>query len=190
MEDNNNENKKQKFGFSIFKFFKKDKNETNGHSKKTALIIAFILFVIVLVIFITSFKQQGNGSVKKASNESVASSYHTELENRLVNILNSVSGVSNAKVFISLSSSPEIIYAQDITENDNGSSNIKTSSIVFSKAGTQITPCEIKINYPKILGVLIVAKGVSDVKTKMTLTNCIGAVLNVPISCVEILEGK
>ena len=189
MEDNNEETRKtKKIFFGFLNFFKK-KLKANKPNKKFAFILCAVLFFIVAIIFISSFKTNKTEAVSTEQPSTIAS-FSEYTESRLSNIINSISGVSNAKVYISLSSSPEIIYAKDVTENNNNGSIIKTESIIFSKAGTQTSPCVVKTNYPKINGVLVVARGVSSAKTKLTLANCLSAVLNVPVASIEILEGK
>ena len=192
MEDNKESTKTQKFSFSsIFNFFKRTKNKPQKAFNKWAIIIACVLFLVVLVIFFDSFKSKDNAKTNASSASVIdVSSFAEYTENRLSSIINSISGITNAKVYLSFSGSPEVVYAEDFSENSNNGSIIKTSSIVFSKSGTATTPCVVKTNYPKILGVLVVAKGVKDAKTKLMLENCLSAVLSVPIASIEILEGK
>jgi len=76
------------------------------------------------------------------------------------------------------------------TSGDLSKSSTTTSSAVFVKDGT-ITRPVVKIEkLPKIIGVLVIAKGAGDLKMKTTLTNIISSVLDTNISNVEVLEGR
>jgi len=192
MEDNKEEITPKKNGlFSFFNFFKRDKTKQKSVFNKWAIIISCVLFLVILIIFFDSFKSKNKteNPIIEANCEGI-SSYSENTEKRLSSIINSISGISNAKVYLSFTNSPEVVYAEDFSENSNNGSIIKTSSIVFSKSGTQTMPIIVKTNYPKINGVLVVAKGVSNAKTKLMLNSCLSAVLGVPVANIEILEGK
>lgn len=195
------DNKQSKFSIANWLFPKKNKDEQGDKStkrfanKKFLLCIAGILFLIIIGIFVSSFSsgsQSKTQTLKNASNTALGSGkeYVTDVENRLSTILNSVKGISNVEVFISVNSSPKITYAEDITESENNGNKTVKSSIVLSKDGTITTPVVIVEYYPEITGILIVAKGAGDVKTKLMLADTISAVLRIPSSCIQILEGR
>jgi putative ABC transport system ATP-binding protein len=89
-------------------------------------------------------------------------------------------------------SSIEIIYAEDkevkTSGGENGSST-ELESIVFSKDGTKTSAVVIKKNYPKIEGVLVVAKGANDEKKRIMIINALATVLDINITDVEVLAG-
>ncbi|MCR5553428.1 MAG: hypothetical protein K6F08_01650 [bacterium] len=153
-------------------------------SKKAMFSLCAVLFLIVIAIFATSFKSTNKIS-EKTKTETAVSSYQTFIEGRLVNIISSIKGLDNVKVYVSVGSSPEIVYATD--KSSDSTKNGET--IVFSKNSSQTTPVIISEKYPEILGVLIVCKGITQ-KLNLDLTNSLSLVLNVPISCIQILEGK
>ena len=65
-----------------------------------------------------------------------------------------------------------------------------TNTIVLAKDGTLTYPIVVLEELPEILGVLIVAKGTGDVKTKINISNIVSSVLGVSVSNIEVLEGK
>ena len=153
-------------------------------NKKAMFSLCAILFLIVIALFTTSLNST-NKTSEQTKDETVNFSYQTFVEEGLVRIISSIKGLDNVKVFVSVGSSPEIVYATD----KNIDSTKTGETTVFSKNSSQTTPVIISEKYPEILGVLIVAKGLTQ-KLNLDLTNSLSLVLNVPISCIQILEGK
>ena len=153
-------------------------------NKKAMFSLCAVLFLVVIALFTTSFKTTNKPS-EQTKIEQTVSSYQTFVEERLVNVISSIKGLDNVKVYVSVGSSPEIVYASDKTSD----STKNGETIVFSKSSSQTNPVIISEKYPEILGVLIVAKGLTQ-KLNLDLANSLSLVLNVPISCIQILEGK
>ena len=175
--------------FKILNIFSGLKLPKLKNNKKFYVSIVCLLSILVLAIFLSSFKT----TTQKATTQNsqiltTTQDYVTETENRLKNILTSVKGISDVKVYLSVSSTPEFVYATD--KNSQNSSNAENNSVVFSKNGTATSPVLVKTIYPEINGVLIVAKGAGEAKMKLMLCDCLSSVLNVPTSCIQILEGK
>ena len=176
------ENKKVKF-----KFLSNLKSKLKIN-KKLALSLAVVLALVCFALFASSlFSSSNKTETKQASDQT---SYEVFVEQRLSNIINSIKGLSGAKVYVSVGQSPEIIYATDQTDSASTLTSSKSGqSIVFSKNGTKSEPVIISTKYPEIKGILIVCKGITP-KMNLDLTNCLSLVLNVPISCIQIMEGK
>ena len=174
--------------FKFLSFLKNNKLIKITKNKKAYVAIVCLLSLIVFAIFFSSVgsKKANNNTVEQPSSSTV--DFVSETEARLKTILSSVKGISDVNVYISVSSTPIFCYATDTT-SQNGS-NQETSNIVFSKSGTSTTPVLVKTIYPEIKGVLIVAKGAGEAKVKLMLCDCLSSVLNVPASCIQILEGK
>jgi|GEM_PF-6714998 len=172
------ENKK----FSLKNLFKFKLNL----SKKTAYILCGVLFAIMIVIFSSTFFS--NKTAKQATGTPTVSegSYEEFVEGRLSTILNSVKGLNNVKVYVSVDATPQIVY---LSESSSNASGILGESIVLSKNGTQSSPVIALKTYPEIKGVLVVARGVTA-RSKLELANTLSLVLNVNLSSIEILEGK
>ena len=113
-------------------------------------------------------------------------------ENRLESVLGSVKGISNVKVFVMVSESPEIVFLQDTNKNSQNTSqneSVQTTTVLV-KNGSISQPVVKVERLPKITGVLIIAKGAGDLKIKTSLVNIVSSVLGANISNVEVLEGK
>lgn len=191
---------KKKFSFMRLLFPNKnkdgEKDEQNSSSskfnKKIALCVAGILCFVVIGIFISSFSSSKKTESASSSQEITVTGqdYVLYMEERLSKIINSIKGISNAKVFLNVDSSPKITYAEDKTETENNGNKTVTTSIVFNKDGTVTTPVVVVTTYPEIVGLLIVANGAGDVKTQLMLSDTISAVLGIPSSRIQILEGR
>lgn len=177
------EKKRGNFFEKIFSGFK------NFKHFKTAFVV--ILCFVVVLIFASSFK---TNSVKKSVSSNKYSSraieYCSVQENRLEQVLKNVKGISNVKVFVMVDESPEIRYVQDKNESSSDSNSSSETETVLVKNGSVFEPVVVVEILPKIKGVLVIAKGAGNIKTKTMLTNIISSVLCINISNVEVLEGK
>ena len=94
----------------------------NRYGKKFEITLALLLSMIVLAIFMSSMKSKGK---EEKQNELVVmekQDYIDKTEQRLQTILASVKGAGKVKVFISASSTSEIIYLKEDDIKSNGSS--------------------------------------------------------------------
>ena len=161
-----------------------DKLKLAMNSKKIKYIFVVLLCLIVVVIFLSSFKttSKTNTSVQSInySGNSSWQSYCESQEHRLEYILGSVKGVSDVKVFVMVDASPTITYLENKTNSTTSSANqtIQTTAVEI-RNGTITMPVVVVENLPKIIGVLIVAGGASDIKLKNTLTNVVSSIMKV-----------
>lgn len=165
----------------------------NRYGKKFEITLALLLSMIVLAIFMSSMKSKGK---EENQNELVVmekQDYIDKTEQRLQTILASVKGAGKVKVFISASSTSEIIYLKEDDIKSNGSTNAiitESSTVVFSKINGEQVPIARMEIYPKIDGVLIVAEGAVNEKVKLNLINAASVALNLEISKIEVLAAE
>ena len=178
------EEKKEKKSLLGGKFFQKLKG-----IKHIEIVVALVLGAIMLLIYISSLS---SGTNKQSSTQSVTSisSYSNFLENKLANVLSQIEGAGNVSTMITFESGTEYIYATDeeTKTNTNSTSGGETTSQTTIK-----TPKEdllVKEVLPKISGVVVVATGARDAKVKLEIVKAVQAVLDVPISKIEVLIGK
>ena len=157
------------------------------------LVIGFIALIVLLFLSAMPKESKKNSVVEKDKVWSWMS-YCSEIENKLNNVLGQIKNIGNVESFIMVDSSPTIKYLEEVKQEDSNKDGIETkkfeTSIVLSKNGSITTPVVVVEMLPKITGVLVVASGVGDTKTKNMLINTISAVLGVSVSNVEVLEGK
>ncbi len=168
------QDKKEKFS----KFFK---------NKHIVLPVVIALMCIVVVLFISSISGSSSKTTTQETTQlqssNTALSYAAEVSSTLQDAINCISGVSNAKVVIVVESSPTSIY---LTDTDSAGNTV----VVYNKQGSNYSAIEVCQMLPKITGVLVVAKGVTDLAVRYNIINAIAAVYNLNVSCIEILEGK
>ena len=166
-------------------------------NKRSQLVIAGILGLVVLIIFMNGIrsttKDKGVKVEKIQTTETSFGSYEKHMEQRLENILSSISGVGDVNVFVMTETSVKTIYAgnEDVkTSGENSAGANQTFEIVFEKNGTTTTPIISLEIYPEITGVLVVAEGVNDEKLRLCVINAVSVALDIENSKIEVLTGK
>jgi len=155
-------------------------------------------------------KQSGQAtkqaSLLKASGSSpkTIDDYESYYENRLENILNSMAGLSNVKVLVTLSTAPEKVYEvnkkttnQQTTEEDsNGGTRTTTNQTTDESLATinqgsgGNTPILITQRGPTFKAILVVANGVDRPSAQERVVNAVSTVLDVPSYKVSVQERK
>lgn len=103
--------------------------------------------------------------------------YYTEiLEQRITNLCNNIHGVQDATVLLTLECSSEYVYAQNATENGQGSGAWDYVIIQQGSGEETILVTEI---YPKIRGVAVVCTGGDTAEIQSTITELLSASLGI-----------
>ncbi len=159
-------------------------------NKKIQICSVLLIFCVVGLLVLKGVDGNTSKSTDKASDLTL-DNYVEDIENRITNIVQSVKGVKNVKCLVYTNSSIEIEYAFDISEsNDKDLEYQKNTAIVFEKNGSKSVPVIVKKNYPKIVGILIVASGVEDEKTRLSIVNALASVFDININSIEVLSGN
>lgn len=156
-----------------------DKIKSN---KKIQTIIIAVLSVVLVIIFISSFKKTETASVE----ESQISDYVLSLENRLESALTKVEGAGNVSVVITIESGMETVLATEKTVKQIGSTVETTESPVIING----KPIVLKEMYPKIIGVMIVAEGANNISVLSRIQQATVSLLDININQIEILTMK
>lgn len=169
-----------------------NKNLLQFFSNKKVKICSVLL--VICVIFLIAIKVNGttNKSTQSKISESQTTldSYENDIEKRIVDIVSSISGVRNVKCMVYTKSSIEIEYFVEKT-SDERSEEIKKSEVLsFQKNGSSTEPVIIKKVYPKIVGILVVAEGVENEKTRLSIINALASVFDINIASIEVLRGS
>lgn len=145
---------------SKFKWIEKLKNV-----KHIEIYITIIFAVIIMLIFFSSIGGNKTSTSKNKTDitqETTITAYISNMENKLEDILSQVQGASNVKVMITLDMTGSVV-------KDN---IVQTS------------------NFPKIKGVVIVAKGVDNTAVKMNMLKAVQAVIDISSGRIEILSSN
>ncbi len=146
------------------KFFEANKNRI------TVLLLAAggILLIIASSLF-------GGDKHETVEEYTEVGFYTTYLEERIAELCNSLYGVSDAKVFLTLDCSSEQIYQ---------SNGVSDYLILTGDGGeTAVKLCEI---YPKVRGIAVVCKGGELPRVQETVIELLSAALGLPKNKIQV----
>ncbi len=176
----------------------------NGFSKlkkikNIELIICIALLAVILLVYglVREAKKKDEGTAGTAA----TAIEQTEAQ-ELSRVLSEIKGAGSVNVFISYDGTEETVYAYDSQKNttvrvDGEGENQLTTTVteessvpVFVTVDGVKTPLVSKKLSPKILGVVIVAEGASDISVRLQLIKAAAAALNVNEKIIEIFIMK
>lgn len=139
---------------------------------KLWLLAGGVIAGVLLLLFGNGLGEQGEASteVKSTIAEDAAdlAAYQKKLESELEDICESVAGVSQADVLVTLGSGCRVIYATD----ENG--RVETTG-----TGSAQQPVYRTVQPPTVEGVGVVCKGGNDPRIQSTLTDLISTALGI-----------
>ena len=168
--------------------------------KNPKLLITAGIIGIVLIC-LSSFIGGGVKAEYKTPAEDgiTAEEYRDELEEKVGEIVKSITGSDNAKVVITLESGIKYSYA-DIKEgvsanktesnSESTSSELKQTYITVKKADGSEQALLITTEMPEVRGVAIVCEGGDDEETNQKIQSAVTAALNITSKRVYITGGK
>lgn len=105
--------------------------------------------------------------------------YTEKLELKLRDLIESINGVSNVKVMVTLDSGNEYIYAQNNSEN-------KREYVIINEADKSETLTLVKEINPKLRGVAVVCQGGNNPVIQSQIINLLSTVFNLPSNRVYV----
>ena len=145
--------------------------------KSMWLALAALALGVVLMLF-------GGDAKDSAAENPVAGT--VELEARVKNLCERVSGVGNATVMITLDTTGEQVYAKNSRVIGEGESSESVYEYVTAAGG--LVPTEEKQS--RVRGVAVVCSGGNSAAVRLTLTEMLCALFDIPASSVSIAYGK
>ena len=189
------------------------KDGENKNKKKIENLIFLIIILIITVIAINTIwkddknKQETTKDTNSLSGKVLAdsgqeeSSYQTELEGKLENILSTIKNVGKVKVLINYSESSSMVplYNESTTtssteegDSGGGTRNVTETEnkkdVVFAESSGSKEPVTQKTIMPTIQGAIITAEGASDATVKTNIINAVGAVTGLSIDKIQVFE--
>ena len=150
-------------------------------NKKLQFVFVIILSIILIFVFISSMSNDNKTEQVVGINE-----YVTNLETRLENTLSKVNGAGKVSVVITIESGMETVLAMEKITRETASGKEITETPLIVNGKTVV----IKENYPKIIGVLIVAKGADNISTLSKIQQATISLLDINVNQIEILTMK
>ena len=124
--------------------------------------------------------------------------YQKEMEDRIRNLILSMSGISDVSVMVTLKSGGEKILKEDsdssCEERIDGTQQeknnaVKKSTVIFGQGGDE-SPYVIKELYPEVLGIAVTAKGIANESQKEEMIHMLSALFDIPVHKISIIEMK
>ena len=151
-----------------------------SQGKKLQYILICIIIAILILTLIINFSQNED-DVHIETNS--ANEYVTELEKKLSYALSKVEGVGDVSVVIKVESGMETVLAtKKVTTKNSGNEEIEETPIIVN--GKTVV---LKEKYPKITGVLIVAKGANKIAVLNKIQQATVSLLDIELNQIEIL---
>lgn len=179
---------------NFFSLIKNKLSLIGGKNKKIFTLIVILIALVCLCVFVFPSSDKKEQRVEIENQTSFNSeSYEIEIENKLKQMLLSISEINEANVMVVCDSTESVEYLKNRSETTSGSgdnvSKTITEDVVYEKNGSNSSAIIISKTMPKILGVWIVINEVSP-STKLAIINSICSVLNIDESSISILQGR
>ena len=195
---------------NLFKINQEEKEgkETNK-KRQIENIIVFIIILIITVIIInnmwstdkTESKENTSHSGKVLAETNAGTTTTDDLETKLEDILESISGVGKVKVLIKYSESSTVVamYNETTSEstskenNGDGTSKDVTETenkkeIVYSDENGENKPITEKVVMPVIEGAIVTAQGANNANTKASIVSAVEAVTGLAVHKIQVFE--
>ena len=172
-------------------------NQANQKQSRLKNIMLFAVLGLAAGAFliILSFVSPSEKSKKQENNLSQIDSgeYVRNQEEKICEILKRIEGVSEPFVMITIDSSSEHIYASKQNVKESSSKNGETTQKEVSKDiifyGDNKQPILVKEIQPRIKGVAVICKGISDAEKRLKIINLVSTVLNLPTNKVYVISA-
>ena len=154
----------------------------------------YVLLVLALGMALLLWPQEDGQAAAQSPETSPAQSDTTALENRIQTLLESMEGVGQARVMLTLESGEETVYAYDRTEsrNDSDSSTSETHQrelVTLSDSGGQ-TPVELRHTAPVYRGAVVVCQGADSAAVRLAVTQVIQSLTDLSADRIVISKMK
>ena len=183
-------------------FLSNDGNEKK--QGKTTYIVIVVLFGVAIMLLSNMFFKDDKNAQEVAVYSNDASSQDAEEtfgqnKKEIKEAITAIAGVKDAIVYVNIEGSEKKVYEknqsqtiQKTEEKDTqgGNRNVEETSneetVVLVPNGDKQVPIVVETMKPKIVGVLVVAKGAEDIKVKTMIVEAVTRALDVPSHRVSV----
>ena len=165
--------------------------------KNTKWLVIILMIGIGLMLLPDLFTKTPKVQTKAEMAYIDRAAYEKELEHRLCDILSTLGGISDVSVMVTLEDGGETYYARNESTDEKAAEDggraertqaADGSLALKSESGGGQSPVLLKQSMPRVLGVLVTARGVNASLVRTQIVNAVQAVLNVPVHRVAVLE--
>jgi len=186
------------------KFLERVKNIFTNKEKRVENLVSFLIILVITLIFINKILQKDtvktDDDYKNEIGVELASSsvVETDLEKKLENILEKISGVGKVSVLLTYSESSSIVpiynssQSTSTTEEKDTSGGTRTitsednkKDVITDSSSNVVTEKQIM---PKIEGAIITAQGAKDSTIKSNIISAVEAVTGLGNHKIQVFE--
>lgn len=192
-------------------FFQKIKDSMKADTKKNNWNYIIILLVLILAYVVLDYFNSSKGTIQsnaqaiEASEKVITSlaSYEQQQKNELKYILGQMNGVGRVEVMIYFESGEEQVPAinnntannhTEETDNQGGKRTTKQTNdgttVVMQNNGGSNEPFILKINKPKLTGVMVIAEGAADDVIKYSIQKAVSKLYDIELDKVYVYPMK
>lgn len=168
--------------------------------KKEQLLILLLVGILLIVIAIPTDTEHGEkkkGNLSEVSETAADSSYVTQMERQLENVLQNVQGVGEVSVMITISETSEKIIEKDEETSvqtssgegaDSSSSTDRRETSVYAGSSGSETPYVVKEISPQVEGVLVVAEGGDNAVVVESISEAVQALFGIDPHKIKVMK--
>ena len=149
-------------------------------SNKKILLPTLLMASALILILVSSAENKKEGACEKS--DVAIGVLSTQLEEKIEKLCESVDGVSNVHVMLTLDTSEEYVFAKDTETSSSGT----RSQYVLTSTGEAV---ELYVIAPKVRGVAVVCSGGDKATIQKILSELISASLGISVSKISIAGG-
>lgn len=196
-------------------------NGEEGNNKKKIENLVFLVIVLIITIVVINYVWNGDKGSNKTITNSTGKQLATtqdakssqqiqsvsnnsgNLEERLEDILKSINGAGDVKVFLNYSESSETVamYNENLkksvteeTDTSGGTRKVESTDsqkeIVYQEDSGNKTPIVQKLVEPKIEGAIVTAQGASNINVKTDIIQAVEAATGLATHKIQVFEMK
>lgn len=166
--------------------------------KKLGGLKSLIMILILLVVAVVMYNFSGFSSTTSTSDGAIGYTtsleYIDKIEAKLKGVVGGIKGAGKVEVMVSISSSPELLIAENKEEKtvttSSGTTTVVTSTPIIVDSNGEDSPLVLKETLPSINGVIVVSSGASDVRVKLDIITAVSTVLGISPNIIEVFVGE
>lgn len=155
-----------------------------GEGRWRRFVIIAGLAALVLLFMSTLVPKGGTAAESQEQYAEEAARLEQELEKRLTELISSIDGVSSPRVMVTLDSTREKVYAEDVRASSSAGETSTENSPAL--AGSAKEAIEKSVIMPRVRGVAVVCGGAENALIKEKVVNTAARVLNIGVSQVYV----
>lgn len=169
-------------------------------NKKLELCLYGGAILVVALLYIADLSPKETNAKAGLEKTAALEQVQADLETRLKSVLSSIRGAGQVEVLITYESGSELVTAMSTNVNSNRSETSDGEKTSTTTQTTEVSePATVNGNggnepiilvekEPVVRGVIVVAEGAADIRVKLDLQRAVTAVLDIPLSKIEVFE--